>query len=596
VESVASGLKSVTANRRRQYWNSPIYLFFPTRRMMVHRDANRRCQNAYRRDAVWQMTTGDGLAVFAEEKITQRELVVHVFCPLDEKRAAGSVELARRVLDRAADALGTTQPVPGYPDRLPESIEDFPGTVEPAAMSRHPERPVQLMARKARDDMLLLSVLITPEGRQGWTDAEQLWTRVLSGLPPEPVLGIRRLYLAKVPDDVTDLALAGVWPRPAAVTQDGRCAVWPMEPPGSPLDRKVAVLARVCDDDALSSFAWWHGNHEIPPLVRLLMNSVRIRNQRMVWDNGSHTRQFRSDTEHELDLLFQEKDAGRRQSIADRLRELAADIGSADTRLAEMRRTVEICLANAVSAVDWRDGPEVAGTLPEEEIQLGRRLRRAVADDRFYLQAIGRRATIYREYDRIPATPAPERLSVPLLRLGFVADIVSYGRRPAADTDLLRRRFNELCHAVLDRMGTDRGTRVIQTEGDMTIGLFPTDTQLPVALPGLMTTMALLLDADNRRYTDKLALRMAVGAGLAARTENGFSGKLVTNLARLVDCEQVREAAKSGRPLAVIVEDGLYQQVVAAGYPMPPGVEFRQVHVSKKEYSELGWIWGRAGP
>jgi hypothetical protein len=242
----------------------------------------------------------------------------------------------------------------------------------------------------------------------------------------------------------------------------------------------------------------------------------------------------------------------------------------------------------------------VPGTPPAEEVTLADRLLDAVSDDMVYLTAVGLRAAVYREFDREPVGTRARAAQPPIgqfLRLGFSADVIGYGGRAPAGTDLIRERLDGLFQSVLDRMGADRSVRTVATDGDQTIGLFPVDTDPVVALPGLISTTALLLDADNQRHTDRLALRMAVGTGLASVAAHGFRGRLVTDLARLVNCRQIRQAAtRDDGDLTVIVADGLYQDVVAAGYPMPAGMEFRRVRVVNKEYRGYGWIWSAPGP
>jgi hypothetical protein len=166
-----------------------------------------------------QNSRAEGLqasAVRGAETITQRELVVHLFCPLDAKRADSSVALLTHVLDKGIDVLAATSVVPGYSGKLSAAVAQMPAGAEPLVVRRHPARPIQLVIRKARDDMLLLSVLISPEEPQSWDSADLLWDEVLAGVDVAPMLGTRRLYLGKVPDDVPDLADADLWQRPGA--------------------------------------------------------------------------------------------------------------------------------------------------------------------------------------------------------------------------------------------------------------------------------------------------------------------------------------------------------------------------------------------
>lgn len=162
------------------------------------------------------------VAVMSNDTVAQRELVVLLVA--DGAWADESLRQLRRVWDAAIDVLGLTKPVAGYGDRLPTHGEEFPAGAAPVAVRRHPERPVQVVVRRARRDRYLLSALVAPEAGEAWPEAEALWDDVRRAADVGPLLGARSLLLGKVSDDVADLAVSGPWPGAGAVTSDGRCA------------------------------------------------------------------------------------------------------------------------------------------------------------------------------------------------------------------------------------------------------------------------------------------------------------------------------------------------------------------------------------
>lgn len=349
------------------------------------------------------------------------------------------------------------------------------------------------------------------------------------------------------------------------------------------------MISRDRDDDALTRFVWWCGDDEIPPLARFLLHSMCVKDRFLRWDNGSGSREFRRDTDHALDMLHRSSSQTARSTALDRLRGLTNDVGSAVRGLADLQRAAEMGLADMTAAVTWRDGVEAPGTFPAEEIGFVRRFHRAVGDDRYYLETVGDLAATYRESC---VAPVPAASTTRHVRVAFIADVVGYGSRSVAEADLVRSRCYALFNAVLDRMHADRGDRMVETRGDETVGLLPLATDPSQALPELITTTELLLNEDNKQHTDQLAVRMAIGLGLVSSDQYGLHGRLVTRLARLVGCRQIRRiAGQAGRPLVVIVADRLYQEVVPDGYPMPDDVRFTEVSVQEKEYSAPGWLW-----
>jgi hypothetical protein len=197
---------------------------------------------------------------------------------------------------------------------------------------------------------------------------------------------------------------------------------------------------------------------------------------------------------------------------------------------------------------------------------------------------------------RVGAQPAPPAREPGgrTFRVGFVVDVVSYGQRTAPAQEHVQERLQSLLHAVVtdvsdgfDEVDHDSGT------GDGLLVFLPSRGDPTRLLPALLRSAAERLAADNALHRDRLRLRMAVGSGLVGRGRNGFTGPLVINISRLVDCAPLRRAVDDhpGSDLVVLVLDALHREVVAPGYLPPAAERFTLVDVAMKEFVERAWLW-----
>jgi hypothetical protein len=200
-----------------------------------------------------------------------------------------------------------------------------------------------------------------------------------------------------------------------------------------------------------------------------------------------------------------------------------------------------------------------------------------------------------------PAQPhSPPKPSPPAgraNRVGFVVDVVSYGQRTAVEQERIQHRLQALLRTVIEDVGSDFDTVDRDTgTGDGMVVFLPSGSDPTRLLPDLLRAMADRLSADNQVYRDRIRLRMAVGSGVVGRGSNGFSGPLVVNITRLVDCEPLREEAANHpeSDLVVLVLDALHRDVVGPGYLPPSVAEFRMVDVAMKEFAERAWVWRSA--
>ena len=198
----------------------------------------------------------------------------------------------------------------------------------------------------------------------------------------------------------------------------------------------------------------------------------------------------------------------------------------------------------------------------------------------------------------VPAPPAAVPASVGRTnRVGFVVDVVSYGQRTAVAQEHIQKRLQALLRTVIEDVGSDFDTVDRDTgTGDGMVVFLPTGSDPTRLLPDLLRATAGRLSADNQLYRDRIRLRMAVGSGVVGRGSNGFSGPLVVNITRLVDCEPLRREAADHpeSDLVVLVLDALHRDVVGPGYLPPSVAEFRMVDVAMKEFADRAWVWRSA--
>lgn len=179
--------------------------------------------------------------------------------------------------------------------------------------------------------------------------------------------------------------------------------------------------------------------------------------------------------------------------------------------------------------------------------------------------------------------------------MGFVLDVVGYGKRTVPDRDALQQRLQRLVIGALAECGLTLGARGVdyQWTGDGINGVLPPDVDPPAVLSVLIRSLAAGLGRDNARHTDRIRLRMAVGVGLIERSAAGFGGPVIVDINRLVDSGELRRAL-TGEPaadLAVAISGQAYTLIVQPGYPGIPAGQFTQVNVEAKEFSGAAWIW-----
>jgi O-acetyl-ADP-ribose deacetylase (regulator of RNase III) len=193
----------------------------------------------------------------------------------------------------------------------------------------------------------------------------------------------------------------------------------------------------------------------------------------------------------------------------------------------------------------------------------------------------------------------PDATFTAAVRMGFVIDVAGYSGRSAREKVDVQHRVSTFVDEVLG----DFELRVTDTlhhgTGDGMVVFLPSEVEVHRALVRLLRSASEVLAEDNRRYRDRMRLRMAVVIGPLGPAAIGFSGDAIVEAGRMVDSDVLRQALVRRRDadLAVLVSDKLYSYVVGERHSGLRAADFQPVDVHTKEYRGQAWLWnGPAGP
>jgi hypothetical protein len=177
--------------------------------------------------------------------------------------------------------------------------------------------------------------------------------------------------------------------------------------------------------------------------------------------------------------------------------------------------------------------------------------------------------------------------------MGFAVDIVRYSARSAPGKEEAQQRLAQLAGQVLGDLTLSAAETASQSTGDGMNVFLPVTVEVHRALPSLLHSWRDRLALDNRRFRDRLRLRMAAVVGPVGPAALGFTGGTIVELGRLLDSEVLRKEIDDHpvRELAVLVSDKLHAYAVAEGYPGLDPTHFRRHLVAVKEYSAEAWLW-----
>jgi hypothetical protein len=175
-------------------------------------------------------------------------------------------------------------------------------------------------------------------------------------------------------------------------------------------------------------------------------------------------------------------------------------------------------------------------------------------------------------------------------RLGFVVDIVGFGRRDAEQKEDLQYRLDALVGGLVADLGIDRAETESSVAGDSAVLFLPVGMASSYVLPLLISAATQRLERDTRRYRDRMRLRMAIGSGLLGTGPLGFTGQLVIDLHRLVDSAVLRQAIDDHEEaaFALLISHTVHDEVVRPGYL--DGNDFTPVEIVAKEFAATAWL------
>ncbi|UXY27240.1 CATRA conflict system CASPASE/TPR repeat-associated protein [Streptomyces sp. HUAS TT20] len=480
----------------------------------------------------------------------------------------------------------------------------------------------------------------------GWVEFDRWWAG-LTADGTEALLGETRVYQAKfVGADIPPLDLAAAevrralpdgdnapyWWQRGWTTEQG-FAVWELSPDDTGPGRRIVVLAPQDQDAQLSAWTWSQGQPDMPPLCRYSLHAAKLRYQARVRGDGevigTLIRRVVERTEQLPELA--------RRHPADAPAELGA-LRDDEARLALVHANVRDMLQTVRIAVDNMT-KDRAGLFPTDR-ELAEWLPRQLGNDADYLTSARLRAEDLRrllgpvpdaagpqpgaDTQRRPSQPSGDTQRGPSqpgggsvrssatpdeprsarspadgalgpvgLRMGFAVDIEGYSRRTSPEQSDLQFRLAHLVRQVLGGLGISLEETDHQGTGDGMNIFLPDKTELHRALPHVLRSWQDQLGADNRRFRDRMRLRLATVVGPVGIGALGYSGSGIIKVSRMLDSAVLRTALRNNPQVdfAALVSDPLYEYVVGEGYPGLDPEQFRRVRAEFKEYEAQAWLW-----
>ncbi|SNS45470.1 hypothetical protein SAMN05443665_1004119 [Actinomadura meyerae] len=185
-------------------------------------------------------------------------------------------------------------------------------------------------------------------------------------------------------------------------------------------------------------------------------------------------------------------------------------------------------------------------------------------------------------------------------RLLVAVDIQGYSRRDAREQLRAQRELSDALDRAARGVGLDRARWHKQVGGDGELAVLPEGTD-PAPVAG---DFVILLDEALREANDgdaagrfRLRVRLALHHGTLTAGPFGPAGDAPITVQRLLDATPLRRllSGDTGRDLAYVVSDSLFEDVVRTGFCALPPHEFQAVKVAAKGATFRGHIHtGRA--
>ena len=180
-------------------------------------------------------------------------------------------------------------------------------------------------------------------------------------------------------------------------------------------------------------------------------------------------------------------------------------------------------------------------------------------------------------------------------RIITVSDAEGYSKRTDDQQRDLQNRMAEILNQAARCARLDWQQAFIQGTGDGNLTAWPPETSELDLIADFLRELYGELDRVNRTLSrdSKIRLRVSVSAGMVQEAAQGVTGQAAIRATVLVNSDQLREALRKhpGRPLVVIIDDKLFEDVVKSGHRgLRPEAYERVVVKGKNGTRHVGWI------
>lgn len=179
----------------------------------------------------------------------------------------------------------------------------------------------------------------------------------------------------------------------------------------------------------------------------------------------------------------------------------------------------------------------------------------------------------------------------PVPRSLVAVDIEEYSRRDNLGHLELREALRRVSTEAFRQIGVRADG--LQDQGDAFLILVGPEVAKARLVVDLIRELSIALRQFNRNRLPeaRMRLRLALHAGDVHLDGTGYGGEAVVAVMRLIEAEALRKALKAApEDLAVIVSGHLHRDVVTQEYRGIDPADYREVQVSRKEFSQRAWI------
>jgi hypothetical protein len=156
--------------------------------------------------------------------------------------------------------------------------------------------------------------------------------------------------------------------------------------------------------------------------------------------------------------------------------------------------------------------------------------------------------------------------AVPLRRIVTASDAKGYSKRLYDDQRDIQDRMAAIENRAAANAGLSLEHAIIQGRGDGSLTAWPPDTNELNLIVNYLRELHRELERVNAGLIEskKIRMRLAVTTGLVSEAPYGIPGDTAVLATLLVDSDQLRKALDQapGHPLAVIIDDMLYRDVI----------------------------------